>query len=182
MSSRSTKYGFGRGDPDPATLANRVMHQPTVLRQDRHRPSVTISPGTVTSGRRSATKSAYERLPTKQISWLSALSATGKPNPRASVRTSGLVSWPSGNCRNRSCSCAKRIEHVALVLAVIDRPEQLGLTVDVVGLDPHVVPSRQAIGAQLLRALHEMPELDVPIAFEARIRRAPGRILVDELR
>ena len=69
------------------------------------------------------------------------------------------------------------VEDVALVLAGVDRAEE---PVRRAPLDPGVVTGRQAIGAEQLRAVDEVAELDVAVALQAGIRRPPGGVLVDE--
>ena len=75
---------------------------------------------------------------------------------------------------------SEHVEHVALVLGRIGPAQQVpGATV--VSARAHVVPGGNELDAQLVRTSQERAELDLPVAARARVRRATGRVLRDEV-
>ena len=109
---RQDVEALGRGDADAAPLADRVAEVPGVGPQTRSRR---VLDGAARRGQGQAQRPACPatnspaRVPagTKQISWLSSLSAVGRPAPRARARTSLLVSPPTGKRAASSCSSVR---------------------------------------------------------------------------
>ena len=113
------------------------------------------------------------------MSWLSGLSATGRPNSRATARVSSLARPPSGKRRKSSSSRGRAIQEIALVArrvarAVQFRPVRPG---DAAG----VMPGGQRGGAEIARGRQQVAELDALVAADARDRRLAAAVALGEI-
>ena len=172
---------LGSGDVEAAALADRVLVLALVAgrargRRDRRSGPVARAAAPPPWRRR---KPRPPRPATKQRSWLSRLSATGRPASRASARTASLVRLPSGNESRAQLGGVEPGEHVALVLARIGcRADQRPVVV--VG-DARVVPGGEPGGAQVAGQFEHRVEADVAVAAHARIGRAALGVAVEEI-
>ena len=115
-------------DPQPVPLADREAVGAAVAdRAPRRRRSRRCRRRGWARGHRAsrASQPALSPSATKQMSWLSGLSATSSPRCAASSRTAGLVESPSGNSECAQLLLVEHAEHVGLVLAVVDGPVHL---------------------------------------------------------
>ena len=125
-----------------------------------------------------AMMSEYLPCGTKQMSWLSALAATGQPHALGDGADLGL-----GHAAEREAQIVDLLlrggeQEVALVAVGVDRPEQRA--VRAVGAAADVVAGGQRIGAELARGLQKVGELDGLVAGHARDRRLAGDIALGE--
>ena len=116
---------------------------------------------------------------TKQMSWLSGLSATSSPRRAASSRTSRLRGVAEREHRVGELLAGQHAEHVGLVLGRVDRAVQLG-TVGALH-DLRVVAGGHGVEAERQRAVEHGGELDLLVAAQARVRGAAGGVLVHEV-
>ncbi len=71
-------------------------------------------------------------------------------------------------------------QNVTLILVVIDAAQELRLAVGA-ALDAGVVPGRDIVRIELAGVIMQAAKLQPVVATHARIRRAPGVVLVDEV-
>ena len=112
------------------------------------------------------------------MSWLSALSATGRPKRwarRARLRLAHRAEREA--CEGELLGRGGEQE-VALVALGIDRPEHLPAAADAAGLD--VVAGGECCGAELARGPHQVGELDGLVAGDAGHRGLAGEVAVGE--
>ena len=115
----------------------------------------------------------------KQRSWLSGLSATDSPAPAREIADLGLRV-----AAEREADPAQGVgrdagQHVALVLARIDRrPDHRAV---VVLLDPRVVAGGQPRRAEPAGQLDHRVEADEAVAAHARVRRGAARVAGEEV-
>jgi hypothetical protein len=115
----------------------------------------------------------------------------GQPAPLGLGAHRGLGRTAEREDRVRQLPGVEHAEHVRLVLGRIDRAMQLAAspttTATVVAApagpvhDPRVVPGTHRVEAERERLVQHRLELDLLVAAQARIRRAPGRVLADEV-
>ena len=99
---------------------------------------------------------------------------------RACARTSSLVMPPSGK-RTRGERLGRHVEQeVRLILAAIARARQAQDAV-AAALDARVVAGGERVAAERARPRQQRRELDVLVAAHARVGRAAGRVLGDEV-
>ena len=133
-------------------------------------------------GRRAsrASQPALSPSATKQMSWLSGLSATSSPRRAASRADVGLGGVAEREQRVRELLLVEHAEHVGLVLAVVDGPVHLDQPV-VAGAQLGVVTGRDRVEAERQRPVEHRGELDLLVAAQARVGRAAGGVLVHEV-
>ena len=113
------------------------------------------------------------------MSWLSGLAATGRPKRAASARVSALFQPAQGKPEKIQLRPRGREQEVALIALRVGRLMQLGARA--AHLPPHVVAGRERAGAEVLRDLEQVPELDPLVAAHAGDRRSPGRIALGKV-
>src|SRR5579875_3304950 len=123
-------------------------------------------------------KSLYLPEGTKQMSWLSALSATTSPWRRAMARASDFCISPRGKRRTSSCARGGE-EEIALVAAYVLCPEERA-AVGAVRLGGDVMAGGEKVGAEILHRVEEIGELDLAIAGDAGNRRLAFGIAAGE--
>ncbi len=117
---------------------------------------------------------------TKQISWLSSLSAVGRFARRACSRTCALVRLADRKPRRRELLGRQVPQEVGLVLGRVETLAEHPAARRRVRLGPHVVSRRDRVAGEPSGAFPERRELDLGVARGARDRRLPGQIGGDE--
>ena len=117
---------------------------------------------------------------TKQMSWLSGLSATSSPRRSASRADVGLGRVAEREQRVRELLLVEHAEHVGLVLAVVDRAVHLDQPVGA-GAQLRVVAGGDGVEAERERPVEHGGELDLLVAAQARVGRPAGGVLAHEV-
>ncbi len=113
----------------------------------------------------------------KHRSWESRRLATASPARRASARTSGLVSSPSGNRRRCSEAGASALQRVALILGRIDGRPQQRPERGLVAVDARVVAGRELASSQPGGEIEHRVEAHRAVAAHARVGREASRVI-----
>ena len=117
---------------------------------------------------------------TKQMSWLSGLSATSSPRAAGLASYVGLGRVAEREERVRELLLVEDAEHVGLVLAVVDGAVHLDQAVGT-GAQLRVVAGGDRVEAEPERPVEDRRELDLLVAPQARVGRAAGGVLVHEV-
>jgi hypothetical protein len=91
----------------------------------------------------------------------------------------GLRDLAEREQRLRELRLVQPVQEVALVLQRVEPFQQLERTADLA--HARVVPGRDPLGAALDRVIEEGLELDLGVAEDVRVRRAPGPVFAQEL-
>ena len=112
------------------------------------------------------------------MSWLSGFAATVEPSS-AAIRAHLVLGQVAQRKTQEIELLARRaVKEIALVAARVGA--LVKLDPPVVDHPPHIMPGRQAVGAELAGESDQVDELHALVARGARHRRAPVRIFVDE--
>ncbi len=113
------------------------------------------------------------------MSWLSCLSATGRPKRRASSRVSALVALAERKAQEVELLARGREQEIALVaLLLAGAVERAPAARQRPRGD--VVAGRQHLGAELARGRQQVAELDRLVAVDARHRRLARHVALGE--
>ena len=110
----------------------------------------------------------------KHTSWLSGLSAVRRPEPGGLGPHLGLGQLAHGEAHPRQLGLAEHVQHVGLVLGRVGTAAQTPLAV--APDDSGVVAGGDGVEAQLVGPAQEAVELEVAVALDARVGRAPGGV------
>ena len=114
--------------------------------------------------------------------WLSGLSAVARPRSRATSRTSGLVSSPSGNSACASCSWRRPYRKYVWSLSSSRARRSDGAAIGRVGA-PGVVAGRDRVAlVQVARPTEQRPELHLGVAVRAGRRGLAVEVRAEERR
>src|SRR5690606_28744497 len=156
------------GDPDAAPLADRVMHEPLVLAKDLAFLVDDLA------GRRHVRPMLGDEVGVGAIADEANLLALGLVRDRQAIGAGkatrlGLRQVAKRELDEIHLLLRQRMEHIALVLAVVERAIEAmrNPLPGIAAFDPRIVAGREAIRAEQLRPLDEMPELHMPVAFKA---------------
>ncbi len=105
----------------------------------------------------------------KHTSWLSGFSAVRRPSATCSIANLCLGEVPDRKHGSPQFALREHVHHVALILGGISTAMHEASIAD--DVDTCVVTRRDGIESQQIGALAEPVELQVSIAFDARVRR-----------
>ena len=120
----------------------------------------------------------YRPCGTKQMSWLSDLSATGSAKSRARAAHLALGHGAQREHQGGKLGARGGKEEVALVALAVAGPVELGSGGTGPQLD--IVPGGERLGVELLRRGQQLAELDLLVAGDTRNRRLAGNVAVGE--